>query len=77
MPQNTHRLVKKIHFTLKKKDNQILIIIHNEGSYIDKENIKHIFDRFYRCDPARKYQGGLWFRSFYRKSNRIKSKDQD
>lgn len=49
---------KKIHFTLKKKDNQILIIIHNEGSYIDKENIKHIFDRFYRCDPARKYQGG-------------------
>lgn len=49
---------KKNHFTLKKKDNQILIIIHNEGSYIDKENIKHIFDRFYRCDPARKYQGG-------------------
>lgn len=49
---------KKIHFTLKKKDNQIQIIIHNEGSYIDKENIKHIFDRFYRCDPARKYQGG-------------------
>lgn len=49
---------KKIHFTLKKKDSQIQIIIHNEGSYIDKENIKHIFDRFYRCDPARKYQGG-------------------
>lgn len=49
---------KIIHFTLKKKDNQILIIIHNEGSYIDKENIKYIFDRFYRCDPARKYQGG-------------------
>lgn len=49
---------KKINFTLKKKDNQIQITIYNEGSYIDKENIKHIFDRFYRCDPARQYQGG-------------------
>lgn len=49
---------KKINFSLNKKDNLIQITIHNEGSYIDKENIKHIFDRFYRCDPAREYQGG-------------------
>lgn len=48
----------KIFFSLKKKDQHIQMKIRNEGSYIDKEDINHIFDRFYRCDKSRAFQGG-------------------
>lgn len=48
----------RISVTLKKNGDKILCTIHNTGSYIDKEDIEHIFERFYRCDKARVHQGG-------------------
>lgn len=48
----------RISVTLKKNGDKIHCTIHNTGSYIDKEDIEHIFERFYRCDKARVHQGG-------------------
>lgn len=36
----------------------LALSIGRSGSQPLEYSIKHIFDRFYRCDPARKYQGG-------------------
>lgn len=48
----------KISVTLKKNGDKIHCTIHNTGSYIEKEEIEHLFERFYRCDKARVHQGG-------------------
>lgn len=48
----------KVSFLLKKTGDKALITIHNTGSFIPKEEITHIFERFYRCDKARLHQGG-------------------
>ncbi|MEI8232211.1 MAG: HAMP domain-containing sensor histidine kinase [bacterium] len=41
----------------KTKERLIKINIADQGVGIEKENIKHVFDRFYRTDPARSMTG--------------------
>lgn len=48
----------KVSFLLKKSADKAIITIHNTGSFLTKEEIEHIFERFYRCDKARVHQGG-------------------
>ena len=48
----------RINITLNHTGDRIHCIIHNTGSCISKEELPHIFERFYRCDKARVHQGG-------------------
>ena len=48
----------KIYFKLCKIQNKPVITIRNTDSYIPPEDLKHVFERFYRVDKSRKYQGG-------------------
>lgn len=48
----------KIEISLEKKEANAMLSIKNTGSSITKEDLPHIFERFYRCDRSRIYQGG-------------------
>jgi two-component system sensor histidine kinase VicK len=43
----------QVTFSMKEKDEQIIVSISDQGVGIPKENIGKIFDRFYRVDKAR------------------------
>ena len=48
---------------LWKKENRIYLSVFNTTEYISKEQIAHLFDRFYRTDASRNSQtGGGGFR---------------
>ena len=43
---------------LEKKKNRIYLSVFNTTEYISKEQISHLFDRFYRTDSSRNSQTG-------------------
>jgi len=43
----------QVTFSMKEKDEEIIVSISDQGMGIPKENIGKIFDRFYRVDKAR------------------------
>jgi two-component system sensor histidine kinase CiaH len=48
-----------IQVTLKKNMDKLALTVHNDGVHIPQEHVDHLFDRFYRMDPARsKAEGG-------------------
>ena len=49
---------EKIDFKLYRENGHPVLVVHNTGSYIEKEDLEHIFDRFYRVDKARTFAGG-------------------
>ena len=48
----------KISLTLKKQKNRIQLSVWNTTDQIDKEQIAHLFDRFYRTDQSRNSETG-------------------
>ena len=42
-----------VTLNLRKSGDKAVLAVHNTGSYIDPEDLPHIFDRFYRTDKAR------------------------
>lgn len=48
----------KISLTLEKKKNDIQLSVYNTAEYISGENVKHLFERFYRTDQSRNSQTG-------------------
>ena len=47
-----------LSFTLEKKKNRIYLSVFNTTESISKEQISHLFDRFYRTDASRNSQTG-------------------
>lgn len=47
-----------IRVELKKAAKKIELCVQNTGSYIPPEDQAHLFDRFYRMDKSRKFEGG-------------------
>jgi len=43
----------QVTFSIKEMDDKIIVSVADQGVGIPKENIKNIFDRFYRVDKAR------------------------
>lgn len=48
-----------IDITLKKQRNHILFLISNTGTIIPPDALPHVFDRFYKVDSSRKYDGSF------------------
>ncbi|WP_461207205.1 HAMP domain-containing sensor histidine kinase [Clostridium sp. DL1XJH146] len=46
----------KIEVETKSRGSKVYISIYNDGPQIDEEDIKHIWDRFYKSDKSRTYK---------------------
>jgi len=53
----SHSQADKIEFTLLQQDRNVKIILSDNGIGIDKEDLKHIFERLYKCDKGRSEKG--------------------
>ena len=49
----------KVKFSMKRRQNNTVLSVYNSGAYIPKEDLPHIFERFYRADKARTREGGF------------------
>lgn len=52
-----HSHADKIEITLSKQDNTIQIRLADNGIGMEKEDVKHIFERLYKCDKSRSEKG--------------------
>lgn len=57
--QNTvsHSQADKISVTLSQEDKNIRLFFSDNGIGIEKEDLKHIFERLYKCDKGRSQKG--------------------
>ena len=52
-----HSHADKIEISLSKQVNSMRILLRDNGIGIEKEDLKHIFDRLYKCDKGRSEKG--------------------
>ena len=52
-----HSHADKIKISLSKKDNNMELLLADNGVGIEKEDLKHIFERLYKCDKGRSEKG--------------------
>ena len=52
-----HSRADKIEITLSKQDNKVQIMLADNGIGMGKEDVKHIFERLYKCDKGRSEKG--------------------
>ena len=53
----SHSHADKIEVALSEQNRNIKILLSDNGIGIDKEDLKHIFDRLYKCDKGRSEKG--------------------
>ena len=53
----SHSHADKIEIALSKQGENIKILLSDNGVGIDKEDLKHIFERLYKCDKGRSEKG--------------------
>ena len=53
----SHSHADKIEIALSKQGGNIKILLSDNGVGIDKEDLKHIFERLYKCDKGRSEKG--------------------
>ena len=52
-----HSHADKIKISLLKKENSMELLLADNGVGIEKEDLKHIFERLYKCDKGRSEKG--------------------
>ena len=52
-----HSHAEKIEIAMSKKNNHMEIVIADNGIGMEKEDLKHIFERLYKCDKGRSDKG--------------------
>ena len=53
----SHSHADKIEIVLSEQNRNIKILLSDNGIGIEKEDLKHIFDRLYKCDKGRSEKG--------------------
>lgn len=49
----SHSHADKVEITLSEQGKNIKILLSDNGVGIEKEDLKHIFERLYKCDKGR------------------------
>ena len=52
-----HSHADKIQISLSKQDRNMKIVVADNGVGIEKDDLKHIFERLYKCDKGRSEKG--------------------
>lgn len=52
-----HSHADKIHISLSKQDKYMRVLVSDNGVGIEKDDLKHIFERLYKCDKGRSEKG--------------------
>ena len=52
-----HSHANKIQISLSKQDGNMKILVADNGVGIEKDDLKHIFERLYKCDKGRSEKG--------------------
>ncbi len=52
-----HSHANKIKIVLSKKENNMKLLLADNGVGIEKDDLKHIFERLYKCDKGRSEKG--------------------
>ena len=52
-----HSHADKIKIVLSKKENNMELLLADNGVGIEKDDLKHIFERLYKCDKGRSEKG--------------------
>ena len=52
-----HSSADKIKISLSKQSGNMKILLADNGTGIEKEDLKHIFERLYKCDKGRSEKG--------------------
>lgn len=52
-----HSHADKIEISLSKQNRNMKILLADNGTGIEKEDLKHIFERLYKCDKGRSEKG--------------------
>lgn len=52
-----HSCADKIEITLSKKNNQMELVVADNGIGMEKEDLKHIFERLYQCGKGQSEKG--------------------
>ena len=52
-----HSHADKIKISLSKKENSMELLLADNGVGIEKDDLKHIFERLYKCDKGRSEKG--------------------
>ena len=52
-----HSHADKINISLSKQDRNMRILVTDNGVGIEKDDLKHIFERLYKCDKGRSEKG--------------------
>ena len=53
----SHSHADKIEISLSQQNNKLEILVRDNGIGIGKEDLKHIFERLYKCDKGRSEKG--------------------
>lgn len=53
----THSHANKLDISLSKQSDSMRILLSDNGIGIEKEDLKHIFERLYKCDKGRSEKG--------------------
>ena len=53
----SHSRADKIKIALSGQEGAVKILLSDNGIGIDKEDLKHIFERLYKCDKGRSEKG--------------------
>jgi len=53
----SHSHADKVEIVLSGQEGNIKILLSDNGAGIDKEDLKHIFERLYKCDKGRSEKG--------------------